>query len=71
MKTKFISIIILFVGIVLVNLIATKAKGIRLDTTNDKTYSLTKGTKEFLAKIEGNIDIEVHFHAVGKTYLFI
>ena len=61
MKTKFISIIILFVGIVLVNLIATKAKGIRLDTTNDKTYSLTKGTKEFLAKIEGNIDIEVHF----------
>ncbi len=63
MKTssKLVSIAILLLGTVMLNWIASMAKNVRLDTTAEKTYSLTKGTKEILGKISGDIDIELHF----------
>lgn len=60
-STKTLSLIILLVGTILLNVIANMAKNVRIDTTAEKTYSLTKGTKEILGRISGDIDIELHF----------
>ena len=66
MKTssKLVSIAILLLGTVMLNWIASMAKNVRLDTTAEKTYSLTKGTKEILGKISGDIDIELHLSLI-------
>ena len=60
-STKIISIVILLVGIILVNIIASMAKNARIDTTAEKIYSLTEGTKEILKSIEGDIEIDFYF----------
>lgn len=60
-STKFISIVILLVGIILVNLIASMAKNARIDTTSEKIFSLTEGTKEILKTIKGDIEVDFYF----------
>lgn len=60
-STKLISIVILLVGIILVNLIASMAKNARIDTTSEKIFSLTEGTKEILKSVEGDIEVDFYF----------
>ena len=68
-STKFISIVILLVGIILVNLIASMAKNARIDTTSEKIFTLTEGTKEILKTIEGDIEVDYH-HTVEDVGIF-
>jgi ABC-type uncharacterized transport system involved in gliding motility auxiliary subunit len=59
--TKFISAGILLVGVIVLNFIAGFAKNARIDTTHEKIFSLTEGTKEVLKSIEGDIEIDFYF----------
>ena len=49
--SKALAIILLFVGLVLVNYLASSLPA-RLDSTADSIYSLSPGTKAILGKIE-------------------
>ena len=59
--TKFISAGILLVGVIVLNIIAGFAKNARIDTTSEKIFSLSAGTKEILKTVEGDIEIDMYF----------
>jgi ABC-type uncharacterized transport system involved in gliding motility auxiliary subunit len=58
--SKALAIILLFVGLVLVNYLATSLP-VRVDTTAESIYSLSAGTKAMLAKIEEPVSIDLYF----------
>ena len=60
-STKFLSVAILLVGIIVVNFIAGFAKNAQLDTTKEKIYSLSQGTKDILKTVEGDIEVDFYF----------
>ncbi len=60
LSAKAIAILLLFVGLVLVNYLAS-ALPFRADATADAIYSLSDGTKSVLKKIEEPITIELYF----------
>jgi ABC-type uncharacterized transport system involved in gliding motility auxiliary subunit len=59
-SAKAIAIVLLFVGLVLVNYLASSIPA-RVDATADNIYSLSPGTKAVLAKIEEPITIDLYF----------
>jgi ABC-type uncharacterized transport system involved in gliding motility auxiliary subunit len=59
-SAKAIAIVLLFVGLVLVNYLASTIPA-RVDATADSLYSLSPGTKAILAKIEEPITIDLYF----------
>jgi ABC-type uncharacterized transport system involved in gliding motility auxiliary subunit len=60
-STKFLSALILLVGIVLINFIAGRLKNAQLDTTKEKIYTLSQGTKDLLKSVEGDIEVDFYF----------
>ena len=59
-SAKAIAIVLLFVGLVLVNYLASSIPA-RVDATADSIYSLSPGTKAVLAKIEEPITLDLYF----------
>ena len=57
---KTLAIILLFVGLVLVNYLASTLPW-RIDATADSIYTLSPGTKAILAKIEDPITLDFYF----------
>ncbi len=62
MKTgsKALAIVLLFVGLVLVNYLASSIPA-RVDATAESIYSLSPGTKTLLAKIEEPVSLTLYF----------
>ncbi len=60
LSAKALAIVLLFVGLVLVNYLASSLPA-RLDTTADSIYSLSAGTKTMLGKIEEPVVIDLYF----------
>lgn len=62
MKTgsKTLAIVLLFVGLVLVNYLASSIPA-RIDATADSIYSLSPGTKSMLGKIEETVVVDLYY----------
>lgn len=60
LSAKALAIVLLFVGLVLVNYLASTVP-VRIDATADSIYSLSPGTKAILAKIEEPITLDLYF----------
>src|SRR5512145_234186 len=60
LSVKALAIVLLFVGLVLVNYLASSLP-VRIDATANSIYSLSPGTKAVLGKIEEPITIELFF----------
>lgn len=60
LSAKVLAIVLLFVGLVLVNYLASSVP-MRIDATADSIYSLSPGTKAMLAKIEDPISLDLYF----------
>jgi ABC-type uncharacterized transport system involved in gliding motility auxiliary subunit len=58
--SKTIAIVLLLVGLVLVNYLATSIP-LRVDATAESIYSLSDGTKKMLGKIEEGVVIDLYF----------
>lgn len=58
--SKLLAIALLFVGLVLINYLASSIPA-RLDTTAESIYSLSSGTKAMLGKIEEPVTIDLYF----------
>jgi ABC-type uncharacterized transport system involved in gliding motility auxiliary subunit len=58
--SKALAIVLLFVGLVLVNYLASSVP-VRLDATAESIYSLSDGTKKMLGKIEEPVSIDLYF----------
>jgi ABC-type uncharacterized transport system involved in gliding motility auxiliary subunit len=59
-RAKVIAIVLLFVGLVLVNYLASSIP-VRIDATADSIYSLSSGTKKMLSKIEEPVTLDLYF----------
>src|SRR4051812_17080292 len=59
-SSKFLAIVLLFVGLVLVNYLASTVP-VRFDATAESIYSLSPGTKAILGKIEEPVTIDLFF----------
>ena len=59
-RAKVIAIALLFLGLVLVNYLAS-AIPVRIDATAESIYSLSDGTKTMLSKIEEPVTLELYF----------
>lgn len=57
---KSLAIVLLFVGLVLVNYLASSVP-VRLDATADSIYSLSPGTQAILSKIEEPVTLDLYF----------
>ena len=57
---KALAIALLFVGLVLVNYLASSLP-VRVDATAESIYSLSPGTKALLGKIEEPITLQLYF----------
>ncbi|MEY2877726.1 MAG: hypothetical protein RLZZ15_106 [Verrucomicrobiota bacterium] len=57
---KALALVLLFVGLVLVNYLASSIP-VRLDATADSIYSLSPGTKSLLGKIEEPVSLTLYF----------
>lgn len=57
---KLLAIVLLFVGLVLVNYLASSLPA-RLDTTAERIYTLSPGTKALLGKIEEPVVLDFYF----------
>ena len=58
--SKAFAIVLLFVGLILVNYLASSIPA-RLDATAEAIYSLSSGTKTLLGKIEEPVTLELYF----------
>ena len=58
--SKTIAIVLLLVGLILVNYLASSVP-VRLDATAESIYSLSNGTKTMLGKIEEPVSIDLYF----------
>lgn len=58
--SKALAIVLLFVGLVLVNYLASRLP-VRFDATADSIYSLSTGTKAMLGKIEEPVTLDLYF----------
>ena len=58
--SKTLAIVLLLVGLVLVNYLASSIP-FRIDATAEASYSLSKGTKTMLAKIEEPVILDMYF----------
>lgn len=58
--SKTLAIVLLLVGLVLVNYLASSIP-VRLDATSESIYSLSNGTKAMLGKIEEPITLDLYF----------
>lgn len=58
--SKVLAIVLLFVGLVLVNYLASSIP-VRVDTTADSLYSLSAGTKAMLGKIEEPVTLDLYY----------
>lgn len=58
--SKTIAIVLLLVGLVLVNYLASSIP-VRIDATAESIYSLSDGTKRMLGKIEESVVIDLYF----------
>jgi ABC-type uncharacterized transport system involved in gliding motility auxiliary subunit len=59
-SAKVLAIALLFVGLVLVNYLASQIP-LRGDATAEKIYTLSEGTKSLLAKIEEPVTLDLYF----------
>ena len=59
-RAKVLAIVLLFVGLLLVNYLASSIP-VRIDATADSIYSLSDGTKKMLSKIEEPVTLELYF----------
>jgi ABC-type uncharacterized transport system involved in gliding motility auxiliary subunit len=60
LSSKALAIVLLFVGLVLVNYLASTIP-VRLDATADAIYSLSDGTKKMLGKLEEPVTLDLYF----------
>ena len=60
LRAKVLAIVLLFVGLVLVNYLASSIP-VRIDATSDSIYSLSDGTKKMLSKIEEPVTLDLYF----------
>ncbi|MEO6005886.1 MAG: GldG family protein [Opitutus sp.] len=58
--SKALAIVLLFLGLVLVNYLASSVP-LRIDATADSIYSLSDGTKKMLSKIEEPVTLDLYF----------
>src|SRR3954470_733549 len=58
--SKTLAIVLLLVGLVLVNYLASRIP-VRVDATAESIYSLSSGTKKMLGKIEEPVSIDLYF----------
>ncbi len=58
--SKALAIVLLFVGLVLVNYLASSVP-VRVDATAESIYSLSAGTNKMLGKIEESVSIDLYF----------
>src|SRR5436309_12684854 len=58
--SKVLAIVLLFVGLVLVNYLASSLP-VRVDATADSIYSLSSGTKAMLGKVEEPVVLNLYF----------
>jgi ABC-type uncharacterized transport system involved in gliding motility auxiliary subunit len=60
LSAKALAIVLLFIGLVLVNYLASTVP-VRIDATADSIYSLSPGTKAILSKVEEPITLDLYF----------
>ena len=60
LSAKALAAVLLFVGLVLVNYLASSIP-VRVDATAESIYSLSEGTKKMLGKIEEPVTIDLYF----------
>ncbi len=58
--SKLTAVVLLFVGLVLVNYLASSLP-VRIDATADDIYTLSPGTKALLGKLEEPVELEFYF----------
>ena len=63
---KFLSVALLFAGLVLVNYLASSLPT-RLDLTSQRIYTLSPGTKALLGKIEEPLQLDLYFSRSSTT----
>ena len=59
-RTKLLAILLLFVGLVLVNYLASQIP-LRADATAENIYTLSDGTRSLLGKIEEPVTLDLYF----------
>jgi ABC-type uncharacterized transport system involved in gliding motility auxiliary subunit len=60
LRAKFLAILLLFVGLVLINYLASSVP-VRADVTAESIYSLSEGTKAMLGKIEEPVTLDFYY----------
>ncbi len=63
---KFLAVVLLFAGLVLVNYLASSLPA-RVDLTGQKIYTLSPGTKALLAKIDEPVQLDFYFSRSSNT----
>ncbi len=63
---KLLAIVLLFVGLVLVNYLASSVPA-RIDATAEKIYTLSPGSKALLAKLEDPVELDFYFSRSDRT----
>ncbi len=64
-SAKLLAIVLLFIGLVLVNYLASKVPT-RLDATSEDIYTLSSGTHSLLAKIEEPVVLDFYYSAKAQ-----
>ena len=64
-SAKFTAIVLLLVGLVLVNYLASKVPA-RIDTTGENIYTLSSGTHSLLSKIEEPVVLDFYYSSKTK-----
>ncbi len=60
LRAKLLAIVLLFVGLVLINYLASSVP-VRADLTAESIYSLSPGTKAMLGKVEEPVTLDLYF----------
>jgi ABC-type uncharacterized transport system involved in gliding motility auxiliary subunit len=60
LRAKLVAIVLLFVGLVLINYLASSVP-VRADLTAESIYSLSPGTKAMLGKVEEPVTLDLYF----------
>ena len=64
-SAKLLAIVLLFIGLVLVNYLASKVPT-RLDATSEDIYTLSSGTHSLLSKIEEPVVLDFYYSAKAQ-----
>ena len=62
-----VALIVLFLGVVMLSNVALR--GMRLDLTQNKLYTLTPGTQQVLNELKEPINLYFYFSQIGRAHV--